>query len=67
MPGRWRSGFEGKEGRSDRGDRLWGGQPLFSESSLAAIGQEAVVTRDQEELDRADHILLPGVGPSATQ
>ena len=36
---------------------------LFSlKSSLAAIGQEAVVTRDQEELDRADHILLPGVG-----
>ena len=36
---------------------------LFSlKSSLSAIGQEAVVTRDQEELDRADHILLPGVG-----
>ena len=36
---------------------------LFSlKSSLSAIGQEAVVTRDQEDLDRADHILLPGVG-----
>ena len=31
---------------------------LFSlKSSLYSIGQEAVVNRDQEELDRADHIL----------
>ena len=36
---------------------------LFSlKSSFAAIGQEAVVTRDKAVLDRADHIILPGVG-----
>ena len=36
---------------------------LFSlKSSLAAIGAEAVVTRDQQVLDQADHIILPGVG-----
>ena len=36
---------------------------LFSlRSSLAAIGAEAVVTRDRGELDRADRIVLPGVG-----
>ena len=36
---------------------------LFSlKSSLNAIGEEALVTRDQAELDRADHIILPGVG-----
>ena len=36
---------------------------LFSlRSSLAAIGQEAVVSADPEILRRADHILLPGVG-----
>ena len=36
---------------------------LFSlKSSLAAIGTEAVVTRDQQVLNQADHIILPGVG-----
>ena len=36
---------------------------LFSlRSSLAAIGQEAVVSSDPEVLRKADHILLPGVG-----
>lgn len=36
---------------------------LFSlKSSLEAIGQQAVVTREQEMLDRASHIILPGVG-----
>ncbi len=36
---------------------------LFSlKSSLSAIGEEALVTRDLGELDRADHIILPGVG-----
>lgn len=36
---------------------------LFSlKSSLGAIGEEAVVTRDESILDRADHIILPGVG-----
>ena len=36
---------------------------LFSlKSSLAAIGAEAVVTRDRQVLDQADHIILPGVG-----
>ena len=36
---------------------------LFSlRSSLAAIGQEAVVSADPEILRNADHILLPGVG-----
>ena len=36
---------------------------LFSlKSSLKAIGEEAVVTRDESVLDRADHIILPGVG-----
>ena len=38
---------------------------LFSlKSSLAAIGAEAVVTRDQQVLNQADHIILPGVGAS---
>ena len=36
---------------------------LFSlQSSLAAIGQEVVVSSDPEILCKADHILLPGVG-----
>ena len=36
---------------------------LFSlRSSFAAIGEEAVVTADEEELRRADRIILPGVG-----
>ena len=36
---------------------------LFSlQSSLAAIGQEAVVTSDIEEIRRADRVILPGVG-----
>ena len=36
---------------------------LFSlQSSLAAIGQTAVVSSDPEILGKADHILLPGVG-----
>ncbi len=36
---------------------------LFSlKSSFAAIGQEAAVTADPEELNRADRLILPGVG-----
>ena len=36
---------------------------LFSlQSSFAAIGQEAAVTRDIEEIRRADRLILPGVG-----
>ncbi|MBR2722589.1 MAG: imidazole glycerol phosphate synthase subunit HisH [Clostridia bacterium] len=36
---------------------------LFSlKSSLAAIGQEAVVTADREILAAASHVILPGVG-----
>ena len=36
---------------------------LFSlASSFAAIGEEAVVTRDAEKLRDADRIILPGVG-----
>ena len=36
---------------------------LFSlQSSFAAIGQEAVVTRDTDEIRRADRLILPGVG-----
>lgn len=36
---------------------------LFSlKSSLAAIKADVVVTADREELARADHIILPGVG-----
>ena len=36
---------------------------LFSlQSSIAAIGQDAVVTRDIEEIRRADRLILPGVG-----
>ena len=36
---------------------------LFSlRSSFAAIGQEATVTNDVEEIRRADRLILPGVG-----
>lgn len=36
---------------------------LFSlQSSFAAIGQEAMVTSDIEEIRRADRVILPGVG-----
>ena len=36
---------------------------LFSlRSSFAAIGQEAAVTNDIEEIRRADRLILPGVG-----
>ena len=36
---------------------------LFSlKSSLAAIGAEAVVTRDETLIRSADKIILPGVG-----
>ena len=36
---------------------------LFSlQSSLTAIGEEAIVATSREELARADRILLPGVG-----
>lgn len=36
---------------------------LFSlKSSLIAIGEEPVVTRDPAEIEAADHIILPGVG-----
>ena len=36
---------------------------LFSlQSSFAAIGQDAAVTRDPEEIRRADRLILPGVG-----
>ena len=36
---------------------------LFSlKSSFAAIGQEAAVTADPEELKHADRLILPGVG-----
>ncbi len=36
---------------------------LFSlKCSLQAIGQEAVVSSDRKVLERADHLILPGVG-----
>ena len=36
---------------------------LFSlKSSFAAIGKEAVVTGDKEEIEKAERIILPGVG-----
>ena len=36
---------------------------LFSlKCSIAAVGHEAVVTSDKAEIEKADHILLPGVG-----
>ncbi len=36
---------------------------LFSlKSSLAYIGEEAIITNDAEELKKCDHIILPGVG-----
>ena len=39
---------------------------LFSlKSSFAAIGTEAVVTNDKSIIDKASHIILPGVGAFA--
>ncbi|WP_036612045.1 imidazole glycerol phosphate synthase subunit HisH [Oribacterium sp. P6A1] len=36
---------------------------LFSlKSSIASIGAEAVVTSEKDVIDRADHVILPGVG-----
>jgi len=36
---------------------------LFSlKCSIAYIGHEAVVTSDTDQIEKADHILLPGVG-----
>ncbi|OON87376.1 imidazole glycerol phosphate synthase subunit HisH [Oribacterium sp. C9] len=36
---------------------------LFSlKSSIASIGAEAVVTSEKEIIDKADHVILPGVG-----
>lgn len=36
---------------------------LFSlKSSFAAIGIEAVVTNDKDVIEKADKIILPGVG-----
>ncbi len=36
---------------------------LFSlQSSLRAIGEEVVVTADQDVIRQADHVILPGVG-----
>ena len=36
---------------------------LFSlQSSFAAIGEKVIVSHDPEDLRKADHILLPGVG-----
>lgn len=32
------------------------------EKALHRLGQEAVITRDREELLQADHVILPGVG-----
>ena len=38
------------------------GNQFSLKSSLCAIGESVTVTRDESELDRADHIILPGVG-----
>ena len=38
------------------------GNLLSLSSSLSAIGQEVVVSSQPESLQKADHILLPGVG-----
>ena len=36
---------------------------LFSlKCSISAVGHEAIVTCDRREIEKADHILLPGVG-----
>lgn len=32
------------------------------EKALALLGQESVITRDRQEILRADHVILPGVG-----
>ncbi|MDD5866102.1 MAG: imidazole glycerol phosphate synthase subunit HisH [Lachnospiraceae bacterium] len=41
----------------------YGSGNIFSlQSSLKAIGQEVIVTRDPAEIQASDHIILPGVG-----
>lgn len=41
----------------------YGSGNIFSlQSSLKAIGQDVIVTRDKDEIKAADHIILPGVG-----
>lgn len=41
----------------------YGSGNIFSlQSSLKAIGQEVIVTRDLAEIQASDHIILPGVG-----
>lgn len=32
------------------------------EKALALLGQESVITRERQEILRADHVILPGVG-----
>ena len=39
-----------------------GGNLRSVEKALAFLGQEAVITRDQDEILSADKIILPGVG-----
>ena len=39
-----------------------GGNLRSVEKALAFLGQEAVITRDQDKILSADKIILPGVG-----
>lgn len=36
------------------------------EKAIALLGGDPVITRDRETILKADHVILPGVGASAT-
>lgn len=44
------------------GNRLWCRECFSLQSSLHAIGEEAIVTDDKTKIRAADRVILPGVG-----